>query len=151
MGHGRSARQSRTGPARRRIARWLWVGVLLALLALQVLSLPFYAGSSLGSRLAWRLEHGRMTVTCNPPQNGERFYVAINSEGLRWRWDARFSGVDQWMVCVPLWVPILAAAGCAAWTWRGRAKRTEGSCASCGYPRAGPATCPECGASDASA
>ncbi len=96
-----------------RVHRWGSLSLTLALAALQFASLPFYAGSTVGSRLGWRLEHGRLTVRCAPALNPEDFYIAFNSEGLKWAWDARISSVGDWMVCVPLWTPlVLSLVGC---------------------------------------
>lgn len=105
----------------------------------------------MGSRLAWRLEHGRLTIKCHPPQNPESFYVAINSEGLRWAWDGTFTGVGDWMLCVPLWAFLAVALGWAVWAWRGKHRSgssvEEDRCAACGYVLKGliGPVCPECG------
>lgn len=94
-------------------------GLLLAVVLIaQVLSLPFYAGSSLGPRTAWRLEHGRLTLTHGPHAASEGVYVAFNTEGLRWRPEASIVSASQWRLTLPLWMIILPLVGCVLATSR---------------------------------
>lgn len=111
------------------------------------LNLPFYAGSSLGPRFGWRLEHGRLTL--GPGIAGtESFYIALNSEGLRLAPAFRYYGRGHWKLTIPLWAPLLAAGAWTAWA-RWPSRRAAGNCAACGYSLAGLSTpgtvCPECG------
>ncbi len=122
---------------------------LLAVIAiLQLASIPFYAGSSLGSFASWRLEHGRITLTRNDTLNAEPFYIAINSEGLRWSFEGRRYSANHWFVTIPLWFPILLTA---AWAWSNRRRRcSRDACTACGYPLVDlkpNSLCPECGRS----
>lgn len=118
------------------------------MVALYVLSLPYYAGSTIGSRFAWRLEHGRLTLGPCPPHT-EAFYIALNSEGLRFAPAYRFDDWNAWQATLPLWMPLLAAAVWSLWAWRVRARPGGGGCRTCGYCLAGishaGAVCPECG------
>ncbi|MBS0197381.1 MAG: hypothetical protein JSR77_11550 [Planctomycetes bacterium] len=130
--------------------RWAPLALLIIIALLQLASIPFYAGSSLGPRASWRFEHGRITFTRNDTLNPEPFYVALNSEGLRWSFEARRYSATHWFMTVPLWFPFLLTA---AWAWRYRRRRgASNACASCGYPLAGltpGSSCPECGSSSA--
>lgn len=79
-------------------------GALLAALAL-VLSLPFYSGCS-GKHLQCRVEHGRIGLGYRQVEgNPESFYVACNSEGLRFLPEVSTSGGVH--VQIPLWIPLL--------------------------------------------
>lgn len=91
---------------------------LAVVLIAQVLSLPFYAGSSLGLRTAWRLEHGRLTLTHGPRAASEGLYLAFNTEGLRWRPGASIVSASQWRITLPLWMIILPLVGCVLATSR---------------------------------
>ena len=134
---------------KRRFRKFSRIGsicVLIALMLLQVLSLPLYAGSSIGPSFSWRLEHGRLSIARHVATNLESFYVAPNSEGLKWkpRWESR--GAGDWRLVVPLWVMFGATAGWAAWAWR-REKRDQGRYPNCGYDNRvlTQRVCPECG------
>ncbi|MEK6702911.1 MAG: hypothetical protein AABZ53_11650 [Planctomycetota bacterium] len=91
---------------------WACATMGLVCLALHVVCLPYYAGSSVGGFLRWRLEHGRLTVKQSQVESHEAFYVANNTEGLRWAPAGRFFDWKEWSVTVPLWMgwgPSLAA------------------------------------------
>ncbi len=91
------------------------------LLAIQILSMPFYsgAGGSVGmAHMLWRLEHGRLRVTCRESGNPESFYIANNGEGLRWEFEGSLHGWRDWSVNVPLWAMMIPAAGVVVWGWR---------------------------------
>lgn len=121
--------------------------VLLALLSLvYAANVPFYCGSTIGTSYAWRIEHGRLTIRHAPNVGRESFYVAVNSEGLTFTWDAHWYSRSDWFVRVPLWAPWLLAALWCALAWRPR--RAGAAVCACGYARDGlppGAPCPECG------
>jgi hypothetical protein len=133
-----------------RTSFWNRYPALLAAVVLSMLfvaNLPFYSGSTIGRNLAWRLEHGRLTLRARPGQNPESFYLAVNSEGLRWACEFRYAAASDWLICVPLWMPVLLC-----WTWAVSAwwpvRPRPGVCPTCGYslvnlPSSAP--CPECG------
>ena len=95
----------------------MWpVGLLdAALIALLlILNLPFYAGGR-GEHLSWRMEHGRIRIERrSEPSNPTGFWVDGNTEGLRFAPEASFHGRGDWMVNVPLWMPLLGCLGLAA-------------------------------------
>jgi hypothetical protein len=130
----------------RRLAWWTGLVCGTAIAILWALNMPFYAGAG-GRTWCWRLEHGRLLIEHRPvPVNPQRFYIAANREGLRFRPDWRFSGPTEWMINVPLWMPLAACCATTAWGWR-RPKRGLGRCP-CGYDLKGlkpDAPCPECG------
>ncbi|MBK8099379.1 MAG: hypothetical protein IPK26_19905 [Planctomycetes bacterium] len=79
-------------------------GAMLCALAM-LLSLPFYSGCS-GRHLQCRVEHGRIGLGYRQIEgNPESFYVAINSEGLRFLPEVTTGGGIQMQV--PLWLPLL--------------------------------------------
>lgn len=137
----------------KRIFAWMLAAVSVLLAALYVLSVPFYSGSSVGSRLCWRMEHGRLKVECRPRgRNPESFYIAINSEGLRFAPDWHVYSAGNWFFNVPLWVPLGASVvGSAGLFFVTRRRRKAGVCGKCGYDLRGlpggaaGARCPECG------
>ena len=95
------------------------------LLLLYALCVPFYSGSSIGGHLSWRLEHGRMTVRARGAASREAFYVAPNSEGLRFKPEVEFGSLVDWRLTMPLWVPVLGA-GVGAWICRPRRESKAG-------------------------
>jgi len=107
-------------PARKRIARWAAAAVTAALLLLFAANVPFYSGSALGPELSWRMEHGRLTLRRSPVTASETFYVANNTEGLRFAFDGDFWQAGDWRMTVPLWAPLALAACWLAWAWRPR-------------------------------
>ncbi len=135
----------------RRCNRWGSLLVLTVLAALFLANLPFYSGSSLGPSLAWRLEGARLNITRRPSRNPESFYIAINSEPLRWNWDARYNAPGDWYISIPLWTPILLALAWTLFAWwpaRRRFDPRNPRCPSCGYALASippNSPCPECG------
>ena len=129
-------------------AGWLLAVVSVLLCVLYFLNMPFYSGSTLTTWCAWRMEHGRMKVEVRASGvANENFYIAINSEGLRFKPELRVSRWDDWMVNVPLWMPVLASTGGSAWLFRA-SRRERTGCRKCGYDLKGlpeGAKCPECG------
>ncbi len=102
--------------ASRTLATWAAsIGLLGALLIslLWVLNVPFYSGAG-GAHWRWRMEHGRLRVVHRlEPANPESFYIASNSEGLRFSPEWKFHSRHDWMINVPLWVPWVACMGLA--------------------------------------
>jgi hypothetical protein len=107
-------------PARRRVSRWAAALVTAAVLLVYAANVPFYSGSALGSEFSWRMEHGRLTLKRSPVTADESFYVANNTEGLRFGFDSDYWRAGDWRVTIPLWAPLLLAVGWAAWAWRPR-------------------------------
>lgn len=141
--------------ALRRRRTWLWRSVatlaVAAILLLYLACLPFYSGSALPLGLSWRLETGRLNLKRSPVGSTETFYVAVNSESMRFKPEFRVWSPSDWSLTIPLWMPLLLALAAAAWAWR---PTTSGprvpKCGTCGYPREGlgaGAMCPECGRS----
>lgn len=90
---------------------------------LWIMNLPFYSGAG-GPHLRWRMEHGRFRIEHrSEPIHPETFYIALNSEGLRFGPEADFDG-DDWMINLPLWIPFLACVGLALWGRRSRGDST---------------------------
>lgn len=141
-----------------RIAAWLLAIAALLVAAVYLANIPLYTGSTIGPRLAWRLEHGRLTVDCKPaPRNPESFYIAPNSEGLRFAPDWHVYGPRNWFFRVPLWLPLSITALASAWLFFLTRRRCKaGACAHCGYDLKGlpggvaGTTCPECGQEETS-
>jgi hypothetical protein len=135
--------------ARRRISRILSAALLICLLTLITLNLPFYAGSTLGPTLSWRLEGARLNIVRRPSQNPEHFYVAINSEPLRWNFAAHYYSTSDWFIRIPLWMPLVAVATCVIFSWWPAPRRLDPlRCSRCNYSLVDltPGTpCPECG------
>jgi hypothetical protein len=136
--------------------RWTLTLALALLLILHVLCVPFYSGASISPTLQWRLEHARLTIKRTPPGTLESFYIAVNSEGLRFSPGIRVYSNGVWYVRLPLWMPIAALALPTVFAWRSHRRRGARSaaeaCPKCGYARTGlsPGTpCPECGAATA--
>jgi len=94
------------------LSRYLLAIGAVACLLLILLNIPFYSGASIGSHFHWRLEHGRMTLRATSASHHENFYVAINSETLRWFPEGRLSRWNDWEVAIPLWIPSVL---CGAW------------------------------------
>lgn len=135
-------------PRPRRILRWLSATVLALLLALHVLAVPFYAGSTLPVGLSWRFEHARLRVERRPQGTRESFYIALNSEGLRFGPQWRLHSWHSWMINIPLWMLIAPSLGLTIWSWMPVRDRSPGRCPGCGYSLSGLGTgapCPECG------
>lgn len=138
-----------------RIAAWLAALATQSIAILYIANIPFYAGSTIGSRLSWRMEHGRFRLECKPPpRNPESFYIANNSEGLRFAPDWHIYSAGDWFFKVPLWVPlgasVLATVVLFAMT---RRRCRPGACGNCGYDLTGLAAgtkCPECGEEESS-
>lgn len=103
-------------------ARSRWTATALAgvLLLLLAANLPFYAGSTPVEGFSWRMEHGRLTLTRSELERPTGFWVDLNSEGLRWRPRAKIYGPSDWMVTLPLWMPLAAALAGCVWAWRPR-------------------------------
>jgi hypothetical protein len=93
-----------------------------AIALLWLLNIPFYSGASVGEHTSWRLEHGRVTVRRTEfARRPRHFYVAPNSEGLRWSAEFRSFSSGAWSVALPLWWLILPCVVGAGWIERRRA------------------------------
>jgi len=105
--------------ARATLKRWvrrLALSGAIVLGLLWVLNLPYYSGAG-GPQWRWRMEHGRLKIEHrSEPISPETFYIAPNSEGLRFNPEFDFHGGD-WSVVVPLWIPFVA---CLVVAVRGR-------------------------------
>lgn len=99
-------------------SRWLSTGLSAALLALLALNVPFYAGGTPVEGFSWRLEHGCLSLWRSDTKRPKSFWVAGNTEGLRWTPRVRLHGTDNWRVILPLWMPLAAALAWCAWSWR---------------------------------
>lgn len=109
---------------------WSLVTLSVAALMLHAACVPFYAGGPIGragSPMAWRLEHGRMTVRYFSGGLRETFFVANNTEALRWG-DEWSGGGGSWSGTVPLWWVWGSGGALAAglW-WRGRRTAADGA------------------------
>ena len=93
-------------PFTRFVLRFRWRLLLCAwLLALYPLNQGFYTGASIG-HLVWRFEHGRLTLRYGEHLGDVSFYVAINSEPLRFALEGRWYGSGSWTVSLPIWLAI---------------------------------------------
>lgn len=109
-----------------RAVRWRFCTATLVglVLALTLLNIPFYAGSSLGSSAAWRLEHGRLTVKWGAASGNESFFIALNSEGLKWAPRCSFASIREASLTIPLWMVFLGTSGVAVIVWKREARKT---------------------------
>jgi hypothetical protein len=133
---------------------WTLTILTVLLVLLYAANVPFYSGSRIGAMGSWRMEHGRITLQRLSFASNESFYVAINTEGLRFRPSYRLAAWNDWGFTLPLWMPLLVVAGFAIREWRRPRSGRHGLCPSCGYPLRGlapGATCPECGREPADA
>jgi hypothetical protein len=108
--------QGMRGPRWR--SRWLSTGLSAALLALLALNVPFYAGGTPVEGFRWRMEHGCLSLLRSDVVRLQSFWVAGNTEGLRWTPRVRIHDSDHWRVILPLWMPLVAALAWCAWSWR---------------------------------
>ncbi|MHC4956593.1 MAG: hypothetical protein ACYTGZ_22365, partial [Planctomycetota bacterium] len=92
--------------------RWVFMVATGLLLLLYIANLPFYSGAHVGDDYSWRMEHGRLSINRNaqrsprsdsPRSARESFYIALNSEGLRWSWEWRSYSEAHWKIAIPLW------------------------------------------------
>lgn len=131
----------------RRAAGWGLLALTLLLAGVQILSVPFYAGSRIGGWGAWRLENGRLTIWRRAGGTSESFFIANNTEGLRFMPMAQLWSLREWRVVIPVWMPLVAAGVGGVVLFR-RSKDGGPRCRRCGYALAGlasGASCPECG------
>lgn len=142
---------SRVRPrANRRYRRYAWVFVAAGAICvvLQIASIPLYAGSALGAGLSWRFEHGRLTITKSRMPSREGFFIAFNSEGLRFLPAMVVRALGDWSITIPIWMPLAACAGGAFVCFRRAGGAAAAACGSCGYDLSGlpgAQACPECG------
>jgi hypothetical protein len=81
-------------------------------------NVPFYAGSSVGERHSWRMEHGRLTVDRSQATAPKSFWMDLNSEGLRFDWEWKEDGTGDWTLDLPLWIPFGLCLLWLALAWR---------------------------------
>ena len=108
---GRASSRSEGRPSRRPPHRLLARGcfaLAATALLLYPVNLAVYSGWG-GGGLTWRLEHGRLRITCSEREVRQTFYVAPNSEALRFAPEGRWHGIGDWEVQVPLWSAALTA------------------------------------------
>lgn len=108
-----------SAPPRRTFRRLRLASLALVLFVavLWFLNLPFYSGSRISSLGSWRLEHGRFTLNWGRPST-ESFYIAINSEPVRWKAEFTHYSPGEWQIVVPLWVVGALALVAAGTFWR---------------------------------
>ena len=89
--------------------RSIAAGVLVVLLLALLLNVGLYAGSRLGDEASWRLEHGRLGIQWGTWAKHDDFWVAGNTEPMRWEpeWSASEGHGGMWL---PLWIPAAVAA-----------------------------------------
>jgi hypothetical protein len=104
--------------ASRARARGLSTGLSATLLLLLALNVPFYAGSTPVQGFSWRMESGRVELWRSDTKSPKSFWVAGNTEGLKWAPRVRIHGADDWRVILPLWIPLACALAWCAWAWR---------------------------------
>lgn len=105
---------ARTAPRRIKFAA---LAAAALVLVVWLLNRPFYAGSRIGTLGSWRLEHGRLTLDWGRPST-ESFYIAINSETVRWAAEFTHDSPGAWRVVAPLWIAGAMALALAAVCWR---------------------------------
>ena len=93
------------------LVRWGSSALSALLVLLYVANVPFYSGSRIGATGMWRMEHGRLKVERTAGGSTETFYMAANSEGLRFWPEGRWVSMSEWMVNVPVWMPLGVTAG----------------------------------------
>jgi hypothetical protein len=99
-------------------ARRASTGLSVALLLLLAANVPFYAGSTPMEGFSWRMESGRLELWRSDTKAPKSFWVAGNTEGLKWVPRVRIHGADDWRLVLPLWIPLLGALAWCAWSWR---------------------------------
>jgi hypothetical protein len=101
-------------------ARRVATGLTVALLLLLAANVPFYAGSTPVDGFSWRMESGRLELWRSDTKSAKSFWVAGNTEGLKWAPRVRIHGTDNWRLLLPLWIPLVGALVWCAHTWRPR-------------------------------
>ncbi len=120
------------------------------LVLLWAANVPFYSVSTIGDHNGWRIEHGRLGMRLVPFVHHEGFYIAGNTEGLKFAPDWHVWAWNDWNVVLPLWMPLLLCAAGSFWMFR-TSHRPKGGCVQCGYDLLGLSTdargvkSPECG------
>ena len=90
----------------------LAAALTLLLGLLLFLNLPFYAGCSVSPHSSWRMEHGRLGLRYHPElEKDTSFYIAPNSEGLRWAPDLEGYG-GGYELQIPLWTLLALSGAC---------------------------------------
>lgn len=145
---------------KRRQARWFpgfrWIGLaaVAALLGLYAMNLRWWPGWTPSRGTFVGVQHGAFVIGGNPSVGWDRFVLVWpRCQGSIWDWSTWITWGrlgPSWWITVPIWIPLVAAAGVTARAWRRhrRARRGPGACLACGYDLAGltGGVCPECGA-----
>lgn len=134
---------------KRRVLKWLSLGLTLALIATFAMSMYFvggvkYKGRTLGIGYCAVIVSGinaDQTFGCDLYPN-QRPKLEIIS---RWVRTTRFG--KNYQVIIPLWIPLLAVAIVNSILWRIDRRNPETGCDGCGYNLTGniSGVCPECG------
>jgi hypothetical protein len=133
----------------------LWGGVVVsAVLAVVWLgSMVWFATWETSGNMGFSVGYGSIGIAKVVTGWGSsaRFAWGRVDVPLEW-WVLVYKNGRDWMVWVPLWMPLVVSLGVTAAAWRlevlARRRARMGKCASCGYDRAGlkaGAVCPECG------
>jgi len=141
-------------PRIRKTVKWGGAAVTMFLCAVILSNLAWemmYGGAG------WGVTVGYGAVTFYKLQSG-RFYcdgLELSISGSGWEWLPHWGGLGTpiawaYIVCVPIWMPLVCAAFPAWAVWRGDYRRRArlNLCPNCNYDRTGlsaGAVCPECG------
>jgi hypothetical protein len=133
------------------------LGILLFVLWAGSMFLGFEYGveSPSNSEITWAItiDLGRVHCFYQPlssNSNIQRFWEVYPPQSWNWEYTWHFhheTWNPGWEINVPLWMPLLLAAGATALLfWRSR-RRYPGYCVRCGYSLTGNTSgvCPECG------
>lgn len=99
-------------------AQRVFTGVSATLLLLLAANLPFDAGATPVGGFSRRMEPGRLELVRSDTHSPQSFWLAGNTEGLKWAPRTRLGGRNQWRVHLPLWIPLAGSLAWCAWSWR---------------------------------
>jgi hypothetical protein len=148
-------------PRVRKGVKWGGLAAVALVVVVWIGSVWWWCGWEVTPYTHIEIEHGRLSVSHTTGwifENEQPVWMKRCTSVLS---DHPDEGLELWplwvvgrgragltQVFVPLWIPLLAAAGCMGLAWRGSARARAGCCGRCGYDRAGlgaGAVCPECG------